>query len=69
LVLLYVQDYVTVVPHLTEVRFGYGWKVTAYSKAGQRLRFIIFWIVNYQIGEGLAYQFIICSIVIKIPTT
>jgi hypothetical protein len=46
--LLYVQDYVTVVPHLTEVRFGYGWKVTAYSKAGQRLRFIIFWIVNYQ---------------------
>jgi hypothetical protein len=29
------------VPHLTEVRF-YGWKVTAYSKAGQRLRFIIF---------------------------
>jgi hypothetical protein len=56
-----------VVPHLTEG--FYGWKVTAYSKAGQRLRFIIFLIVNYQIGEGLAYQFIICSIVIKIPTT
>jgi hypothetical protein len=67
LVLLYVQDYVTVVPHLTEA-FGYGWKVTAY-KGRPAVAFHYFLIVNYQIGEGLAYQFIICSIVIKIPTT
>jgi hypothetical protein len=58
----------TVVPHLTEVRFWLWLEGHGFSKAGQRLRFIIL-IVNYQIGEGLAYQFIICSIVIKIPTT
>jgi hypothetical protein len=52
---------VTVVPHLTEVRFGYGWKVTAYSKAGQRLRFIIFWIVNYQSVKVWLISFIIAQ--------
>jgi hypothetical protein len=52
LVLLYVQDYVTVVPHLTEVRFMAGRSRLIVRPASGCVS-LFFWIVNYQIGDWL----------------